>query len=162
MTDYGGPLRALISGDRDGFIASEADTRRDAGMPPYGRLAALVVSGPDAAQLDDFTRKLARAAPRDPAIQVLGPAPAPLALLRGRHRRRFLVKAARTANLHAVLRDWLSAVAPHGGIRRSLTASFIRFTDFFASAYVSSGKGPISPGRWHSAQRFCSTGATSR
>lgn len=110
-------MRALICGDRDGFVASEADTRRDAGMPPYGRLAALVVSGPDASQLDDFTRRLARAAPRDPAIQILGPAPAPLALLRGRHRRRFLVKAARSVNLHAALRDWLAAVSPHGGIR---------------------------------------------
>lgn len=110
-------MRALMSGDRDGFIASEADTRRDAGMPPYGRLAALVVSGPDAAQLDDFTRRLARAAPRDPALQVLGPAPAPLALLRGRHRRRFLIKAARTANLHAALRDWLASVPVQGGIR---------------------------------------------
>lgn len=110
-------MRALILGDRDGFIASEADTRRDAGMPPYGRLAALVVSGPDAGQLDDFTRRLSRAAPRDPSIQVLGPAPAPLALLRGRHRRRFLIKAARTANLHAALRDWLASVPAQGGIR---------------------------------------------
>ncbi len=110
-------MRALISGDRDGFIGQEADSRRDAGMPPYGRLAALVVSGPDATQLDDFTRRLARAAPRSESIHVLGPAPAPLALLRGRHRRRFLVKAARNVNLHAALREWLAAVAPQGGIR---------------------------------------------
>jgi primosomal protein N' (replication factor Y) len=110
-------MRALVSGDRDSFIAREAETRRDAGMPPYGRLAALVVSGPDAAALDDFTRKLARAAPRSDDVHVLGPAPAPLALLRGRHRRRFLVKAARTVNLHAMLREWLSSLAPHGGIR---------------------------------------------
>ena len=110
-------MRALIDGDRDGFIASEAEFRREAGMPPYGRLAALVVSGPDTNALDDFCRRLARAAPHDPALQVLGPAPAPLALLRGRHRRRFLVKAARSANLHAALRQWLSQVPPTGGIR---------------------------------------------
>ncbi|HLO78368.1 MAG TPA: primosomal protein N', partial [Magnetospirillum sp.] len=110
-------MRALISGDRDGFIASEADTRRVAGMPPYGRLAALVVSGPDANLLDDFTRRLARAAPRSDFLQILGPAPAPLALLRGRHRRRFLIKAPRSVNLHSALRDWLSAVVPSGGIR---------------------------------------------
>jgi len=76
-----------------------------------------VVSGPDANQLDEFTRRLARAAPRSDDIHVLGPAPAPLALLRGRHRRRFLVKAARTVNLHVALRDWLSAVTPQGQIR---------------------------------------------
>jgi len=110
-------IRALVANDRDGFIAREAETRRDAGMPPFGRLAALVVSGPDANQLDEFTRRLARAAPRSDDIHVLGPAPAPLALLRGRHRRRFLVKAARTVNLHVALRDWLSAVTPQGQIR---------------------------------------------
>lgn len=110
-------MQALIAGDRDSFIASEAECRREAGMPPYGRLAALVVSGPDANALDDYTRRLSRAAPRDPAFQVLGPVPAPLALLRGRHRRRFLVKAARGANLHAALREWLAALPPSGGIR---------------------------------------------
>jgi primosomal protein N' (replication factor Y) len=110
-------MQALVSGDRDTFIASEADTRREAGMPPYGRLAALVVSGPEPGPLDDFARRLARAAPRSEEFQVLGPAPAPLALLRGRHRRRFLVKAARSVNLHAALREWLSKVVPQGGIR---------------------------------------------
>ena len=110
-------MQALVSGDRDTFIASEAETRREAGMPPYGRLAALVVSGPEAGPLDDFTRRLARSAPRSDEFQVLGPAPAPLALLRGRHRRRFLVKAARSVNLHAALRQWLGQAQPQGGIR---------------------------------------------
>lgn len=110
-------LRALVTGDRDAFVAAEADARRAAGMPPYGRLAALVVSGPDAGELDEFTRRLARAAPRAEGIDILGPAPAPLALLRGRHRRRFLVKAARTANLQALLRDWLGRLPPPGRVR---------------------------------------------
>lgn len=110
-------MAALISGDRDSFIASEAECRRQAGMPPYGRLAALVVSGPDAAALDDFTRLLARTAPRGAGLHVLGPVPAPLALLRGRHRRRFLVKAVRSVNLHSALREWLARVSPKGGIR---------------------------------------------
>lgn len=110
-------MRALADGDRDAFIAGEAECRRQAGMPPYGRLAALVVSGPDAAELDDFARRLARAAPRSDDLYVLGPAPAPLALLRGRHRRRFLVKAARSVNLHSALREWLSRAVPKGRIR---------------------------------------------
>ncbi|HSV29378.1 MAG TPA: primosomal protein N', partial [Candidatus Omnitrophota bacterium] len=116
--DPGHPvMRALISGDRDSFIASEAEARRAINMPPYGRLAALVVSGPDAAALDDFTRRLARAAPRVDGFDVLGPAPAPMALLRGRHRRRFLIKAARTINLQAMLRDWLAKNSPPHGVR---------------------------------------------
>jgi primosomal protein N' (replication factor Y) len=110
-------MQALISNDRDSFIAAEAEARRAAGMPPYGRLAALVVSGPDAAALDDFARRLARAAPRLDGLDVIGPAPAPMALLRGRHRRRFLIKARKNLNVQAMLRDWLASLTPSGGIR---------------------------------------------
>ncbi|MGE5548269.1 MAG: primosomal protein N' [Solirubrobacterales bacterium] len=110
-------IEALKSGDREDFIAREAAARRDAAMPPFGRLAALVVSGPDPVALDEFCRRLARAAPRHDGLHVLGPAPAPLALLRGRHRRRFLVKSPRTLNLQALLREWLSSLAPPGGVR---------------------------------------------
>ncbi|MFA6021884.1 MAG: primosomal protein N' [Rhodospirillales bacterium] len=110
-------MAALAKGDRDAFIATEAEARRAAGMPPFGRLAALIVSGPEAAALDDFTRKLARAAPRLEGFQVIGPAPAPLALLRGRHRRRFLIKVRRDVALHAPLRNWLESAPPPHGIR---------------------------------------------
>ncbi|MBR9972378.1 primosomal protein N' [Magnetospirillum sulfuroxidans] len=110
-------MAALAEGDRDAFVATEAEARRAAGMPPFGRLAALIVSGPEAAALDDFTRKLARAAPRLEGFQVIGPAPAPLALLRGRHRRRFLIKARRDVALHAPLRKWLESAPPPHGIR---------------------------------------------
>ncbi|TAN70620.1 MAG: primosomal protein N', partial [Magnetospirillum sp.] len=105
------------SPERDGFIAREADLRRDAGMPPYGRLAALVLSGPDAGVLDGFAVRLSRAAPHGGGIEVLGPAPAPMALLRGKHRRRFLVKAPRGINLQTTLRDWLARVEPPKGVR---------------------------------------------
>jgi primosomal protein N' (replication factor Y) len=110
-------MDALVSGERDEFVAREAEARRDTGMPPYGRLAALVLSGPDPAVLDSFAAKLARVAPRADGLEVLGPAPAPLALLRGRHRRRFLVKCRRSINLQAALRDWLERLPPPGGVR---------------------------------------------
>ncbi len=103
-------IQALISGDRDAFIRTEADSRRAAGMPPFGRLAALIVSGPDADEVDDTCRRLARTAPHGDGLAVLGPAPAPLALLRDRNRRRFLVKASRTVNLQEALRAWLARV----------------------------------------------------
>jgi primosomal protein N' (replication factor Y) len=110
-------MRALAAGDRDGFLAAEAAARRAAGLPPFGRLAALIVSAGDLDAADEAARTLARAAPQMPGIAVLGPAPAPLAILRSRHRRRFLVKAERGVNLQAVLRDWLSRVRLGGSAR---------------------------------------------
>jgi primosomal protein N' (replication factor Y) len=110
-------MQALAKGDRDGFLAAEANARRAAGLPPFGRLAALIVSAGDPDAADFATRALARAAPLLPGTQVLGPAPAPLAILRGRHRRRFLVKAERGVNLQAVLREWLGRVRLSGSTR---------------------------------------------
>jgi primosomal protein N' (replication factor Y) len=110
-------MQALAAGDRDGFLAAEANARRAAGLPPFGRLAALIVSAGDPDSADFAARALARAAPQLPGVQVLGPAPAPLAILRGRHRRRFLVKAERRVNLQAVLRGWLGRVRIAGSAR---------------------------------------------
>jgi primosomal protein N' (replication factor Y) len=110
-------MLALAAGDRDRFLAAEAAARRSAGLPPFGRLAALIVSAGDAEQADFAARALARAAPQAPGVAVYGPAPAPLAILRGRHRRRFLVKAERNVNLQAVLRAWLARVKLQGSAR---------------------------------------------
>lgn len=110
-------MQALAAGDRDGFLAVEAAARRAAGLPPFGRLAALIVSAGDPDSADFAASALSRAAPQLPGIGVFGPAPAPLALLRGRHRRRLLVKAERGVNLQAVLRDWLGRVRLSGSAR---------------------------------------------
>jgi len=110
-------MQALASGDRDGFLAAEAEARRAAGLPPFGRLAALIVSAGDPEAADFAARALSRAAPQLPGLSVLGPAPAPLAVLRSRHRRRFLVKAERGVNLQQALRDWLARVRIGGAAR---------------------------------------------
>jgi primosomal protein N' (replication factor Y) len=110
-------MKALAANDRDGFLAAEAAQRRDAHLPPFARLAALIASAPDAEAADFAARALARAAPHMPGVTVLGPAPAPLAVLRGRHRRRLLVQAARSVNLQAVLREWLAKVRLAGSTR---------------------------------------------
>jgi primosomal protein N' (replication factor Y) (superfamily II helicase) len=110
-------MQALASGERDRFLAAEAAARRAAGLPPFGRLGALIVSAADAEAADFAARALARAAPQLQGLSVLGPAPAPLAVLRGRHRRRFLVKAERGVQVQAVLREWLSRVRVTGGVR---------------------------------------------
>ncbi|MFL5266430.1 MAG: primosomal protein N' [Stellaceae bacterium] len=110
-------MKALAAGDRDRFLEAEAAARRHAGLPPFGRLAALIVSAAEAETCDFTARALSRAAPQLPGVTVLGPAPAPLAVLRGRHRQRFLVKAGREVKLQAVLHDWLARVRTAGSAR---------------------------------------------
>ncbi len=110
-------MQALARGDRRGFLESELAEREASGMPPFGRLAALVLSGRDAEQVRREARRLARTAPRLDGLTVLGPAPAPLTLLRGRYRERFLVKAATGIDLPASLRAWLDGVRLPGAVR---------------------------------------------
>ncbi len=100
-------MRALIAGDREAFYATEIEARERALYPPFGRLASLVISGPDRPSTEGFARRLAGAAPAQEAVRVLGPAEAPIAVVRGRHRFRLLVKAARAFDLPAYLRGWL-------------------------------------------------------
>ena len=110
-------IAALAGGDRDSFIAVEASAREEAGMPPFGRLAALIVSGIDEQAVDATAHALARASPRGGDIRVLGPAPAPLALLRGRHRRRLLLQAESHVKVPATVRAWLAAVPIPSAVR---------------------------------------------
>jgi len=110
-------MQALAAGDRDGFYQLEAEMRLDAGMPPFGRLAALIVSGEDPTLVDRVAMALGRAAPRSETVHVLGPAPAPLALLRGRHRRRLLLKAPRATQVQPLIADWLERVEIPPAIR---------------------------------------------
>ena len=101
-------IKALREGSRDAFMAIEADEREEAGMPPFGRLAALIVQGPDEGKLETLCRELSRSAPRGEGIRVLGPAPAPMAILRGRHRKRFLIKGGKGISLQPLIEAWLS------------------------------------------------------
>ena len=110
-------MQALAAGDRERFLEQEAQLRRQAGMPPFGRLAGIVISAPDAGRADAAARTVSRAAPRLDGVEVLGPAPAPLTLLRGRHRRRLLVKTRRDVNIQRVLRDWLSPIKLENAVR---------------------------------------------
>jgi len=113
-------MRALVAQDRDAFVAVEMGEREAAGLPPFGRLAALIVSGPDAAALDRFVRDLAAAAPNAEGVDVFGPADAPFALVRGRRRKRFLVRADRGVDLQAFLAAWRARVRTPGQIRLSI------------------------------------------
>ncbi len=111
-------IKALLSSDRDAFYAAEIAARQAAGLPPFGRLAAIVISGPDKRFAEDFARAFVRAAPREPAITLLGPAEAALAMVRGRYRYRLLAMAPRQMDLQAYLRAWLEqAPRPVKGLR---------------------------------------------
>jgi primosomal protein N' (replication factor Y) len=111
-------MRALISGDREAFYAAEIAAREKSSYPPFGRLASLVVSAPERASAEGFARRLATAAPASEQVRVLGPAEAPIALIRGRHRFRLLAKSARSFDLSDYLRTWLAgAPKQKGGVR---------------------------------------------
>jgi primosomal protein N' (replication factor Y) len=100
-------MRALIACDREAFYASEITARERSHYPPFGRLASIVVSGPERHSTEGFARRLCAAAPHDETVRVLGPAEAPIAVVRGRHRFRVLIKAPRAYDLSAHLRNWL-------------------------------------------------------
>ncbi|MEQ1724632.1 MAG: primosomal protein N' [Sphingopyxis sp.] len=100
-------MAALIAGDTAGFYAAESAARAEAHMPPYGRLAAIIVSSEDAETARATAAMIGKAAPSGSGIEVWGPVPAPLARLRGQHRHRLLVHAARSYKLQAAIRAWL-------------------------------------------------------
>jgi primosomal protein N' (replication factor Y) len=109
-------MQALAVGDKDRFLAVELEERRIGEMPPFGRLAALIVSGGESERVKAEARRIAQAAPLSDQVLVLGPTPAPLALLRGRYRERLLIKAAPELDLPAWLRTWLSPLKIPGKI----------------------------------------------
>ena len=103
-------IAALISGDVAGFYGAETEARREAAMPPFGRLAAIIISSEDKTEAEAVARRIGNSAPRVEEMAVFGPAPAPLAMLRGRHRQRLLVHAARKLDVQDVIREWLGAL----------------------------------------------------
>ena len=112
-------IRAILGGDEEAFWRAEAAERRAAGVPPYGRMAGIILSSPDVAQVFDFGGELARRGEplRRIGAQVFGPAPAPIARVRGRHRVRLLVKAEKGAPLQAALAEWLAQLKCPANLR---------------------------------------------
>ena len=112
-------IRAILAGDEEGFWQAEAREREQAGMPPYGRMAGIILSGPDLAAVFEAGNQLARndRALRDVGAQVYGPAPAPIARVRGRHRVRLLVKAEKSVALQRALAQWVGQIRLKGDLR---------------------------------------------
>jgi primosomal protein N' (replication factor Y) len=111
-------MQALVAGDRNAFYDQEIAAREEAALPPFARLVSLIVSAKDGPKAEAHARRLASAAPRDEAVRVLGPAEAPLALIRGRRRWRLLVRSPRNFDLPNYMRAWLRAAPkPKGGVQ---------------------------------------------
>lgn len=115
-------IRAILSGDEEAFWRAEAAERQAAGVPPFGRMAGIILSGSDLAQVFDLGETLARndGALRQIGAQLFGPAPAPIARVRGRHRVRLLVKVAKGAPLQEAIARWIAPVRPKGDLRLSV------------------------------------------
>ncbi len=115
-------IRAILGGDEEAFWSAEADERRAVEMPPYGRLAGVILSGGDVGKVFDLGNYLARndRVLRDIGAEVYGPAPAPIARVRGRHRVRLLVKAPKGVALQAALSDWAAQVRLTGDLRMAI------------------------------------------
>jgi primosomal protein N' (replication factor Y) len=115
-------IRAILSGDETGFWRAEAAERDAAGVPPFGRMAGIILSGSDVAKVFDLGNALARndAPLRAIGAQVYGPAPAPIARIRGRHRVRLLVKATKGAPLQDAIARWIAPARLKGDLRLSV------------------------------------------
>ena len=101
-------MQAIKAGSRDKFVKAETEARQAMAMPPFGKLVALIISGTNEREVDDAANRLARCTPNTDGVQVLGPAPAPLALLRGKHRRRFLIKLKSNILPQPIVGEWLA------------------------------------------------------
>ncbi len=121
-------IQSLAAQDRDGFAAAELEGRAGLGFPPYGRLAALILSGDNEARLNETARMLAETVPQAPGLEIWGPAPAPLYRLRGTYRIRFLVKTERGISIQQVLKAWLTEVKMPSSVRTTVDIDPYSFT----------------------------------
>ncbi|WP_417464697.1 primosomal protein N' [Kordiimonas sp.] len=110
-------VQALLSGDGDAFMAAEKEARARHHMPPFGRLVGVILSGPDMKDVLDTGRMLAAKAPIEHGVAVVGPAPAPMARVRGHHRFRMLVHTKKEVRVQKLIYEWLMAVKPKKGVR---------------------------------------------
>ena len=110
-------IAALAAGDRDAFYSAETEMRREAGAPPFGRWASIIISSEDDGEAREAANRIGAFRPDVAECMILGPAPAPMALLRGRYRYRFLINARRSVQLQQVIRRWLAAIDHPPGVR---------------------------------------------
>ena len=110
-------LGSLIAGDRDAFLAQEATARLTAGMPPFCRLAAIIITSPHEDRLYQAMQQLSASRPHFDSVKIYGPAIAPIGFLRGKHRARLLISADKSVNIQNILKDWLGPIMLPSSVR---------------------------------------------
>jgi primosomal protein N' (replication factor Y) len=111
-------MQAMVTGNREAFYAHELMARQAGGLPPFGRLAALIVSANEHEDAIGYARRLLSAAPMAEDLKLFGPADAPIAMVRGRHRVRLLAQSPKDFDLSGYVRFWLgSAERPTGNLK---------------------------------------------
>lgn len=110
-------VHALLSGDGDEFLAAEKVARERYWMPPFGRLVAIILSGPDMADVLEQGRQLAACAPIESGVDIVGPAPAPMARVRGQYRFRMLVHTKKQTKVQPLMRGWIGKAPIVKGVR---------------------------------------------
>ena len=103
-------FQSLASGDRDSFLATEVELRQAALMPPFGKLAAVILSGPDEKETEQMAWHIAGTKPQFQQVDIFGPTAAPIARIRGRYRMRFLLRAPKDVDLQTIIRQWLDEI----------------------------------------------------
>jgi primosomal protein N' (replication factor Y) len=116
-----------MSGDRDAFYAQEIGFRERTQSPPFGRLAAIILSGTDGDMVRGAGRTLSKAAPSARGVKVWGPTPAFYHLLRGQTRERLLVQADKTVDVQGYIRAWLAAVKLPNAVRVTVDIDPVSF-----------------------------------
>ena len=113
-------IHALRNQNRDGFIAVETAARAEQLMPPFGRLIAITLAGREETQVMAFARSLIKCAPTHENVTIYGPAPAPIALLRGNYRWRLLVKSSKSFPIQSYVKTWLGKLKSPNSIQVTL------------------------------------------
>ena len=110
-------IKALVAGDAERFYSAETESRRRANAPPFGRFAAIIISSENGNDAAEAARLIGKSAPHVPEMHVYGPAPAPMAVLRGRHRHRILIHASRQVDVQGIIHEWLARLAIKNSVR---------------------------------------------
>ena len=121
-------ISAMVTGDSEAFYHTEISIRENAKLPPFARLAGIVVSAPERSVAENYARIVAQKAPKTSSVAVLGPVEAPLAMIRGRYRFRLLVQVSKVFDLQAYIRQWISQLPKtKGGLKMQIDIDPVSF-----------------------------------